>query len=214
MSTGVNEAKQELKRDRSTSILNTLCTHRQSELIVTCFSGATCLLSFGHAFHIMTEKFNSGIFDAIWSTTMHEAFQNNPQMKIADVKELVWAPTFKLCQNVLEQLRNQSITLVDVTKHFECYRWGGLDEELKRLFDGVNVCLSQNHSNRWIRSIVLRIQVYWTLDGYRKAAITFLNLRRTLNLRKSGFKSVIAIDDKVTLVHYVFLCSYYNFHFL
>jgi hypothetical protein len=209
---GVHEAKQQLKRDQSTFKLNSLCTHGKSEIIVACFPGAHCLLSFGYKFYMMTKRFNSGIFDTTWQTTMDKAFQNNPQMSITDVEEQVWVPTFKSCESLLEQLKNQSILLTDVNTRFECYRWGGLEKELKLLFEGMNGCLSQTHSsqthsNRWIRYTVLRIEDYWTLCSCLKAADTFLKLRSTLKLKKSGFKRVLDTSEMLSSLLNGSLCD-------
>ena len=200
ISAGVREATVELQANYKPSKINTLCIRRESIIQVICFQTANCLLSFAWKFHIMTNVCNSGIFDATWPITMKNAFRGNPNMSIADVEAQVWVPAFKHCQNLLEQLASQSMTLADVDKHFQHYRGHELERELKCLFDGVNQCLSQEQRHdKWIRHTVIRIEDYRKLRGYCEAANSFLKLKQSLKLTKGDFTAVERISREVSL---------------
>ena len=195
--------------------INTLCTRRESNIDVICFTAASCLLSFAWKFDMMTKRFISSIFDATWSTAVKKARAYNPDMNISGVEELVWTPTFKHCQNLLEQLSIPTMSLADVDRHFKNYRGKGLESELKILFHGVNQCLRQTHDDGWIHHTVLRIEEYRKLRRYCDAANSFLRLRDSLKLTKGDFRNVERISKEVTifctymkLVTFFFLCSY------
>ena len=199
ISAGVHEAKVELRADYKPSKINILCIRRESIIQVICFQTAKCLLSFAWKFHTMTNEYNSGIFDATWSTTMENAFRSNPNMSITDVEAQVWVPAFKHCQNLLDQLASQSMTLADIDRHFQHYSGDELVRELKCLFDGVNQCLSQKHEDKWIRHTVIRIEDYRKLRGYCEAANSFLKLKQSLKLTKGDFTAVERISREVSL---------------
>ena len=155
----------------------------------------------------MTKEFSSGLFDAIWSTSMKEARANFPKMSVSDIKAKVWTPAFDHCRQLLTELHDLSMTLANVDRHFKCYKKQELENELKVLFDGINKCLCQSLSDNWIRHVVLRIEDYRKLCGYRKAANSFLKLRDSLKLTKGDFKDVERISKEVIIFLLVVLRS-------
>ena len=196
---GLDEAKDELDADYTSREIKTLCTHR-GNIQVTCFKAASCLLPFAWKFNAMTSVVNSGIFNTIWSTTMKHAYRSNPSMSISDVQEEAWVPAFQQCQDILEQLRCLSMTLADVDRHLNHYqKEGQLMVQLKRLYKGVSECLHQVHEDKWIELTVRRIEEYWKLRGYYKAANTFLKLRDSMELTEGDFTAVEKISREVSL---------------
>lgn len=184
--------------DYNSHKINTLCTQTKSGIDVVCFTKASCLLSFAWKFHIMTKKFTSSLFDATWCTTMQTARKSN--VTISDIESHVWKPAFKQCQNLLDQLHSQSMTLADVEKHFKNYGERELQNELNVLCCGVSECdQNTNYGKGWIHQRVLRIEEYRKLRNYRDAANTFLKLRDSLKLTKGDFKHVERISEEVNI---------------
>ena len=176
--------------------INTLWTQTESGIDVVCFTKCSCLLSFAWKFHIMSKKFTSTLFDAIWCTIMQTVCKYN--VTISDIESKVWKPAFKLCQNLLEQLHSQSMTLADVEKHFKNYGERELEKELNVLFYGVSECVeNMNYTTAWIYLRVRRIEEYRKLRNYCDAANTFLKLRDALKLTKGDFKHVEWISKEV-----------------
>ena len=197
---GLDEAKDELDADYTSREIKTLCTHK-GNIQVICFKAASCLLPFAWKFNIMTSGVNSGIFNTIWSTTMKHAYGSNPSMSISDVQEEVWAPAFQQCQDLLKQLQCLSMTLADVHRHLNNYqREGELMVQLKCLYKGVSECLHHVPEDKWIELTVRRIEEYWKLRGYYKAANTFLKLRDSMELTEGDFTAVEGISREVRLL--------------
>ena len=184
--------------------INTLCERRDSNIHVVCFDKAAPLLSFAQQFYVMTKEFSSGLFHAIWSLSMNEARANFPKMSVRDIEEKVWTPAFGHCRQLLTELHGLSMTLANVDRHFKNYRKQELENELRVLFDGVNKCLCQSPSDNWIHHVVLKIEDYRKLCGYRYAANSFLELRDSLNLIKGDFKDVERISKQVIIGYWLY----------
>ena len=205
---GLDEAKDELDADYTSREIKTLCTHR-GNIQVTCFKTASCLVPFILEFNIMTSGVNSGIFNTIWSTTMKHAYGSNPSMSISDVQEEAWAPAFQQCKGLLEKLRCLSLTLADVDRHLNHYqKEGQLMVQLKCLYKGVSECLDQVYEDNWIELTVRRIEEYWKLRGYYKAANTFLKLRDSMELKEGDFTAMEGISREVSLFKIYFFSFY------
>lgn len=140
---------------------------------------------------------------------MEDVCRSHPNIEISDVGSKIWEPVFAQCQQLLEQLYSRSMTLSDVDEYFGQYKKQVqvLEEELRRLFHGVNACCWVNKDPSWIQHAVKRMQEYWRLCAYREAANTFLKLRDTLELTKGDFKDVEKISkDVTTYTIYTFMC--------
>ena len=138
-------------------------------------------------------------------------------MTISDVGPQVWMPAFRKCQQLLDELKDGSITLSDVDKHFKGMEGmeAKLETDLKCLFCGINECLKASKDYTWIHKAVARIRDYWRLCDYRKAADSFLELKNALNLTKGDFTDVERISKEVicfsTVCHncnILYMCSY------
>ena len=200
---GVSEAKEELHMEYRQFKINTLCHHQDSNIHVVCFNKAAPLLSFAQKFYVMTKEFSSGLFQSMWFLTMKEARALCPKMSVNDVESKVWTPAFDNCQQLLTELHGMSMTLANVDRHFQCYSKQQLGNELKVLFDGVNKCLCKSPSDNWIHHVVLRIEDYRKLCGYRNAANSFLKLRDSLKLTNGDFKDVEKISKEVIICYWL-----------
>ena len=205
---GIKEAKGELQRDYSVCTIRYLCNPYVSDVgdpEVTCYQASKCLQSFVVQFSILSQKYNSAIFSTIWSMSMKHAYINNRNMTITDIAPQVWKPAFKKCQDLLEKLKDTSITLSDVDSHFEKYKTvpKRLEGDLECLFNGINKCLGVSEDFAWIDSVVAQIHKYWRLCNYRQAAILFLELRDALTLTKGDFRDVERISKEVMFSTYV-----------
>ena len=195
---GIGDAKKELERDYRPHKISTLCTRKESNIIINVkiFIKASALQSFAWKFDVMTTKYNSSIFNNAWDAAMCRAQQNNPSMSITEVEAEVWMPAFTHCKQLLDQLHSQVMPLADVEQYFKDYE-RTLQRELEVLFHGVNQCLQKTYDGSWICHAVCRIKDYRNLHNYCYAADCFLRLRDSLKLTKGDFKDVERISKDV-----------------
>ena len=194
---GLPRLKQELRKDFSSTKINTLCTKVQGGAIqIQCFQSASTVNAFVGKFCIMTQTHVSDIFHKIWVNAMKISIKRNPTMKIEEVHDAVWKPAFSHCQSLLSQLYTRTIKLANIDRYFKQYQNQKLDLQLMNLFDGINACLGQQNDGAWIKQVVQHIITYWNLCNYRDAANTFLQLRSTLNL-KGDFGDVERLSTEV-----------------
>ena len=187
-----------MEKNRTSSKINALCARVESgEIRVLCFDKAAPLLSFAWKFCVLTKKKNSHLFLALWSSTMHQARRNNPELSIRDVESKVWVPVFQLCQELLQKLQDLSMTLGEVDSHFKDFEERDITTQLKLLFHGINECIKQQLSDHRIQQSVQKISEYWQLCSYRDAADSFLQLRDLLKLSEGDFRDVERISNEV-----------------
>ena len=193
----MSDAVKELRRDFNPCSMNTLCSRDTSDLEVVCFRRAHVLLPFAWKFNVFKVSLNSGLFLTVWSDTLSNAREKNPELSIDDLELQVWAPTFHLCEELLEQLHNLSMTLGDVDRVFHHYEPRQLREQLQLLHSGVCRCGDLNLRDHWIPKAVKKLEDYRKLCSYREAANSFLKLRELLKLSEGNFTDVERISKKV-----------------
>ena len=195
---GIPEADAELQRDYRGFKISALCTRDESGIIrVVRFNKASPLVSFAKHFFVLTKRLNSSLFCTTWKTTLSQARKKNPKLSIRDIESEVWVPVFQLCQELLQKLQDLSMTLGDVDTHFKNYEEWDLTPQLQLLFRGINTCMNQQLSDKWIQHSVQKISEYRQLVGYRDAANWFLQLRDLLNLSDGDFRDVERISNEV-----------------
>lgn len=207
---GVTEVQRELKTNYDSTSINEACNRAGNKIAMTCLQSTSSLQQFSHLFWIMTETFNSTIFQSIWLETMKNACDKNPNITISDVFPHIWVPTFASCQQRLEQLHDRSMSLSDVDKYFNQFKGEGLERELERLVKGFNTCCEQPKDTTWIHQAVKRIEKYRKLCGQREAAYSLLELRNTLKLTEGDFSVVERISSEVNNV--VFILKFHKLH--
>ena len=197
--TGVSDAVNELHVNYDFFRMNTLCSRDESGVKVVCFHRAHVLLSFAWKFNVFKVSHNSDLFLTVWSDTLRNVRQKNPELSIDDLELQVWAPTFHLCEKLLEQLHNLSMTLGDVDRVFHHYEPRQLEDQLQLLHRGVCQCGGLNLRDHWIPKAVKKLEDYRWLCGYREAANSFLQLRELLKLSGGDFTDVEQISKEVKL---------------
>ena len=194
---GLDGVKQELEIDFSTTMIRTVCTREQSGKIqIRYFQSAEPLNTFAEMFYIMTHTYTSDVFRNVWNSVAAKVTRNST-ITIADVYPNIWQLAFFHCQTLLDQLHDQSMTLVDVDRYFKQYQGLELESQLMNMFQGINACLRQKHSGAWIKSTARRIHDYWDLHSYQVAANTFLQLRSALHLT-GDFRNVERLSTEVS----------------
>ena len=146
----------------------------------------------------MTQKYPSDLFVAGWKAAMNAAVRSSTgaTVTLADLHPKVWEPAFRNCQSLLQELHGHSMNLSRIDVCFKRHE-RDLEMQLTNLFSGVNACLGEPKNGTWIRGVVLRIDDYWHLCNYRKAASAFLDLKKALNLQKGDFSDVEKLATEV-----------------
>ena len=221
--TGIADVEAELQRNYMEFKINGLCTRDESGLIkVVCFNKAVPLSTFASHFYVLTKKFPSSLFRRMWVAGVEQARAKHPTLSISNLKSEVWSPVFKQCQELLDGLKNLSITLGEVDTHFMIYETSGEPKtELRLLFTGLNECLGMKATDDpWIGQAVRRISEYRKLCTYRDAANSFLELKAFLQLSGGDFSDVERISNEVIMLFCILcppvirmcLCIGFNLH--
>lgn len=178
--------------------ISTLCVRENRKIRILCFKSAGCLSDFADKFYLMNHKHSNNLFSVRWKERIKEAFRNSARTSptLADIHSKVWVTAFDSCQSLLEELHDRSMKLAHIDKHFMDHK-SDLEMQLDRLFKGVNACLGKDRSGLWIREVVHRIQDYWLLCNYQKAASIFLDLKEALNLWSEDFSDIEKLATEV-----------------
>ena len=146
----------------------------------------------------MNHKHSNNLFSVRWKERIKEAFRNSGRTSptLADIHSEVWVTAFDSCQSLLEELHDRSMKLAHIDKHFMDHK-SDLEMQLERLSKGVNACLGKDSGELWIREVVHRIQDYWLLCNYQKAASIFLDLKEALNLQNEDFSDIEKLSTEV-----------------
>ena len=200
--TGLSQLKEELQKNFSREKIDALCVREGQKVRIVCFQSAGSLSVFAAKFYIMTERYPSDLFVTEWKVAMNAAVQNSvgAALTLADIHCKVWEPAFHNCQSLLQELHDRSIKLAQIDK---CFRQHvhDLEKQLMSLFAGVNACFGETKSEAWIRGVVNCIRDYWHLCNYCKAASTFMDLKKALNLQKGDFSDVEKLATEVRSKH-------------
>ena len=194
---GISEVKAELGMDFDSTTIKQLCVQKEGDVNIVCFPSAAALLCFCKEFWIMTIVNKSSLFIDVWSMTLSEVKKN---ANIENVFSLIWEPTFKECESILDQLYNQTIELAVVDRYFQHYRVKEnivLESDLTALFNGINACHGKKPSSDWLHPAVHRIRIYWKLGCHQKPAQSLMNLLETLKLSEEDFKDVEMFTKEV-----------------
>ena len=183
----MTELVQELDQDFESKPIKSLCVSRgPSHLENRCFRTATPLDPIKVKYDLMVRHYQNDFFHRIWEHTAIRAARASTGLTIPDIVTKIWNPAFEECCRILDSLSNCSITLREVDERFLCFNNSSMIKfHLEQLHRGVEVCHGRRPPLRcppWIDSAVERMQQYWTLSHYAKAARTVLKLRDKLRL--------------------------------
>lgn len=184
---GLQELRDELDRNLDTAKLNTLCvSDGPSKITFLHFKSATPLDPIKTMYDYMSRHYHNDLFHRIWDRTSIRAAREATGLTIQDVVTKIWDPTFKECQRILDSLQDNSMKLREIDDRFSSYDGPDvIQSHLYKLFKGVEICCNRKQPQScptWIKSAVRRMQEYWTLSRYAKAAQTVLDLRARLGL--------------------------------
>ena len=182
------ELVQELDQDFESKPVKSLCVSRgPSHVENHCFLAAFPLDPIKVKYDFMVRHYQNDFFHRIWEHTAIRVDRAGTGLTIPDIVTKIWNPAFEECCQILDSLSNCSITLREVDERFLRFNRniGTIKFHLEQLHRGVEVCHNRKPPPRcppWIDSAVERMQQYWTLSRYAKAAQTVLKLRDELGL--------------------------------
>ena len=153
------------------------------------------------------------IFHRVWRETLTRADEEGSELSIEDIVTKIWKPAFNECCQILESLNNCSIKLSEVNDRFLEYKDAStIKLQLEKLYKGVELCHSRKPPKKCppgINTAVERMQQYWTLCRYAKAAQTVLELKEKLELT-GDFSLMETIAEKVKLIRTNTMSMYFS----
>ena len=197
---GLAELKDELDQDFDLNPMKSLCiSNGPSQFQNCCFLTAVPLDPIMEKYDFMSRCYPNDLFPRIWLQTSYHASKANSELTISDIVTKIWTPAFEECCRLLDSLKDCSIKLREVD---DCFNNSNkIKFQLGQLHRGVEECLNGKplaQSPPWIDSAVERMQQYWTLCCYAKAAQTVLEVRDKLKLT-GDFSLMEAIAEKVCI---------------
>ena len=197
------ELVRELDQDFESKPIKSLCISTgPSNFDNRCFQSAHPLDPIKMNYDFMVRHYQNDFFHRIWERTAIRAARATAELTIPDIVTRIWKPAFEECCQLLDSLNNCSITLREVDDRFLRYNISTLKLHLEQLHKGVEVCHGRQPPPRcppWIDAAVERMQQYWTLSRYAKAAETVLKLRDKLKLT-GDFTLMETIAKKVRII--------------
>ena len=145
--------------------------------------------------------------------------QGNKVLTFSQVVSDIWEPTIQQCVELLDGLKDRSVSLQQVDSLLERYRnkLTDLQKQLINLQKGIcKVNGKHTPRERWIRECVIRMEQYYFLHTHADAAKVFVAFRDRLGLL-GDFSLVESLSQKVhdVYMHYegvICLCA--NFYLL
>ena len=163
--------------------VNELCTRIDQQYVVQCFPDAFPLKPFMNHFWIMTKVCNSKIFVDFWRITTFTAVKNRSAgLALGEVEKELWTPVFNQCKELLDKLKDCSLSLQVVDKLFKGQH--DISGNIKQLCRGVEMCQRGQDVKdfKWIRGVTARMNQYWRLRSFADTAEAFLQIRDALKL--------------------------------
>ena len=149
------------------------------------FESSQALDSMLTSFYFFADKFQSNVFDYVWCSTLKGASKKGVLLKIDDVITEVWEPVFTECCKIAEDLYSEDIKLKEIDCYFDP-RDEHLFHNIKMLTEAIKACANlpegQSASNSWIRTVVDKMEMYWSLCSQAEAAKTVLEIKESLHL--------------------------------
>lgn len=153
----------------------------------------------------------------LWTSRLSEVFMDywrqhvktfDCQLTMKDVHKELWLPVFSKCERVLEQLQNFSIPLTIVDELFKGKKASTIESHIQQLQEIVTLCKNgeEVQNFEWIKFVLERMEQYWILCKYEKAAKAFLELKNVLKLT-GDFSLVENVVSQVLTIQYYFLYS-------
>ena len=181
--TGRDKLTELLRTDFDRCNINKLCISVDKRCVVQCFPTAAPLESFMKSFWIMTKVCNSKIFFDIWSNRAVLIVKNrSPVLALGEVEKELWTPVFNQCEELLDKLKDCSLSLQVVDEVFKDQP--DVSGNIKHLYRGVEMCQKGQDVKdfQWMKEVIVRMNQYWRLCSFAETAEAFLQIRDALKL--------------------------------
>lgn len=181
-------------------MLSSLCVSDVNKITFKCFETATPLNPITIKYDLISRQQQSELFNRIWTQASDKAARSNSELTIPDIVMEIWEPVFEECCRFLDSVKNQSIKLHEVDDWFGDYDDPlVIQNHLRNLHNGIELCynrIAPQDCPSWIKHAVKRMQEYWTLCRYSRAAGTVLDLKSRLGLT-GDFTEINTIASQV-----------------
>ena len=169
------------------------------------FCDAAPVGSIVNSFSLLSVDLPNDMFLAYW--TKQKEKQGNKMLTFAQVVSDIWEPAIEHCVQLLDGLKDRSISLQLVDSLLKRYRnkLTDLEKQLINLQNGIcRVKGKTPPSERWIRGCVSRMEQYYFLHTHADAAKVFVTFKDRLDLH-GDFSLVENLSQKVynVYMHYV-----------
>lgn len=181
---GRNELRKDLSLKVKNERINSLCVADGASCRILRFQEARVLNPYLSQLWVISHKYQSDLFNVLWTDQIRR-YQKHGPMDFVNVINLIWAPVFKHCTEIYDNLFSWQIKLVDVDRHFK--RYSEDDKVLTREIRCLQLAVQENLGRdttdlKWINSRVTKMRQHWELSSYADAARAFLRIRNTLKL--------------------------------
>ena len=105
-------------------------------------------------FAILMDECKTVISQNIWNCQV----QKDSVLPLPKIAITIWTPVLTEILNLVEKLCNKSVTLMEIDHHLENIH--NLEEEIRTLVKGYNMCLHKSMSTDWISKFVVDVQNY------------------------------------------------------
>ena len=155
----------------------------------------------------MTQECNSKIFVDFWHRRVAAVVQNrSADLALSDVEKGLWTPVFNQCEELLGKLKDYSLSLQMVDQVFKGQP--DIPGIIRQLYRGVVKCQIGHDVKdfKWMERVIGRMNQYWRLCSFAKAADAFLKIRDALKLT-GDFELVERVASEVSnLLSLLFAC--------
>ena len=181
--------------------VNKLCISDDKRCVVQFFPTAAPLETFMKSFWIMTQECSSKIFIDFWHRRVATVVQNrSTDLALCDIEKELWTPVFDQCEELLDKLKDYSLSLQMVDQVFKGQP--DIPGIIRQLYRGVEKCrkgrnLKNLKTFKWMERVIVRMNQYWKLCSFAKAADAFLRIRDALKLT-GDFELVERVASEVS----------------
>jgi hypothetical protein len=182
-SAGMADLLEEIKQDHSCRSINALCSYQEEGVQFRCFKAAQPLQQVLPAYHHFAIHHPNELFQQIWKSRLKAVVYEKRTLTFDDVVTKIWKPVLDECCQLIDSVRNLTITLADVNRHF-CHLDNNRQSHLELLFKATEACHDRGvESTTWIREALDQMDRYWSICEQAEAARTVLQLKESLQLR-------------------------------
>lgn len=178
---GLDHLHKSASDDYSLRPIKSLCCIDRTCIQYPCLQYARSLEPILSKYYFLSDRFQSVIFTNIWSSAIDKLVKSGLKLTVDDLKSNLWDPVFKECRQLIEGLHSEEIKLNEIDYYFR--RLDYMDGHLKEFHKAMEACHDGPlNVGNWIASTIDKIKLYWSLCDQSKAAMTVLDLKKSLEL--------------------------------